>query len=69
MSYEEYRRNAARCWAAAERAQDLIVRRTLSEMAAAWERLADHADRNSNGTPSSGLTSPRQPTQETDTDA
>lgn len=45
MGADEYRRHAAQCWAVAELAENETIRRALTEMAAKWERLADHAEK------------------------
>jgi hypothetical protein len=46
MSPDEYRGHAARCMAVAELLLEGNSKRTLMEMAAAWQRLADNAERN-----------------------
>lgn len=46
MSPAEYRRNAERCVAAAEFVSDSRSRLLLLEMAAAWMRLAEQAEKN-----------------------
>jgi hypothetical protein len=46
MSPDEYRDHAASCRAVAELLPDGTSKRTLMEMAAAWQRLADNAERN-----------------------
>ena len=47
MSGEEYRRYAAECLQAAELVQDQASRGKLVDMAAAWLRLAEQAEKNS----------------------
>jgi hypothetical protein len=41
---EQYRRHAAECFRLAQQAQDPEERDTLLGMAAAWHRLAEHAE-------------------------
>jgi hypothetical protein len=45
VSAAEYRRYAAECLAAADRAQEPEVKRTLIDMAASWTKLADVIER------------------------
>jgi hypothetical protein len=47
MSAEECRRHAADCIAVAERVADSDSKARLLEMASAWLRLAEQADKNS----------------------
>jgi hypothetical protein len=46
-SKEEYRRNAAKCLEMADGTSDGITRLVLIEMAHAWLRLAEQAEKNS----------------------
>jgi hypothetical protein len=47
MAGDEYRRHAADCVKSAESAGDAATKAELMNMAAAWLRLADQAEKNS----------------------